>query len=106
MIGSLGMLAYGFIWAFAWFTASSTPTGSPYTPPPVYTTPASPYLPSTGKIHVVQLRSADGPLKAQIGKQATEASGRGERAMIMTVSSSCPACAEIQGTFGDFEMQL
>jgi hypothetical protein len=105
MIGTLGSLAYGVIWAFTLFATSTSPV-SPYTPPPAYTTPASPYLPSTGKVHVLQLRAADGSLKAQIAKQASDAVSRGERAMIMTVSPTCAACSEIAGTFSAFEMQL
>src|SRR5207245_253587 len=77
----------------------------PYTPPPTYPT-TSPYLPSTGKIHVVQVRASDGALKTQIAKQAADASSRSERAMVMTVSTACVACTEIAGTFADFEMQL
>lgn len=106
LIGSLGSLAYGAFWLFAMMMTPSLPPTTPYIPPPYPTTTTSPILPSTGKIHVVQLRAADGPLKTQLAKQAADAATRSDRAMVMTTSPTCGACKEVMGTLGDFEMQL
>lgn len=105
LIGSLGSLAYGVIWLSALMMTPSSPPISPYYPPTPYPT-TTPTLPSTGKIHVVQLRSADGALKTQLAKQAADAAARSERVMVMTTSPTCGACKEVIGTLSDFEMQL
>jgi hypothetical protein len=105
LIGSLGSIAYGVIYVSALFmTSSATPT--PYMPTPMPYPTTAPYIPSTGKIHVVQVRATDGALKTQLAKQAADASSRGERVMVMTVSPTCVACNEVLATLGDFEMQL
>jgi hypothetical protein len=64
------------------------------------------FAPSTGKVHVLQLRKADGPLAAQLTTQASTAKSTGDRVMVMTVSPSCKACTEILATFPDFMMGL
>jgi len=106
MIGTFGFVVYMVVYGATMIMATSSPVLSPppYTPPP--TTPTSYYGPSTGKVHVLQLKSSDGALKAQLAKQAIDASSRGERVIVMTVSPTCTACTEIQGTFGDYMMQI
>lgn len=106
-IGTFGSIAYGVFYVVLFMTASSATPSSPYYPPTPYpTTVTTPYTPSTGKIHVVQLKASDGALKTQLAKQASDASARSERVMVMTTSPTCNACKEVLGTLGDFEMQL
>jgi len=87
-----------------WAISKSIPTAPTWAPTPPATGPS--FVPSTGKVRVMQLRKADGPLAAQLKTQGGAAKAIGHRVMAMTVAPSCKACAEIQATFPDFMMEL
>jgi hypothetical protein len=107
MIGTFGFLVYVVVYASIFLMATSTMAGPTYHPPPTATPYyGSPYGTPGGTIKVSELKASDGALKAQLARQATDAASRGHRAMVMTVSAGCIACAEIEGTFADFEMRM
>lgn len=105
-IGTFGSIAYLVLnLAGIWAISTSVPTGPTWTPPPpMYTSPT--YVPSTGKVRVLEFHTADGPLATQLGIQAAAEKAAGNRVMAMTVSPGCKACAEIQATFPDTMMGL
>lgn len=103
-IGTFCSVAYIILnVAGIWAVSKSIPTAPTWAPPP---TLAPTFMPSTGKVHVIQLRKADGPLAAQLASQASSAKSTGNRVMAMTVAPDCKACTEIQATFPDFTMGL
>lgn len=97
MIGTFGTLVYLAVYASTIFMATRAPTTYPTYTPPAYTyTPP----PSAG-VKAVQLKPSDGALGTQLIHQTTSAALAGKRVMVMTVSASCAACAEITSTFSD-----
>lgn len=105
-IGTFGSIAYLVLnLAGVWAISRAVPTAPTWAPsPPPYASPT--FVPSTGKVRVMELRKADGPLATQLATQAAAETASGQRLMAMTVSAGCKACAEIQATFPDTLMGL
>jgi hypothetical protein len=98
--------------------AATTAASSPPAPYPTYTSPTpTATTPSTvptspplaggyGSIHVVDLKTSGGPLRAQLLAEQKKAPALGQKLLVETTATWCTACAEIERAMPDPDMQV